>query len=510
MRSCLARRPAAFALVLLAVLLLGETPARAEPARSARREAIARIIEQMGSISFQRREMASAILELLDTAALPALQRAADSHPDAEVRRRAALLVESITSQHAEVDQFAARALEIIDLACESSVTEASREEWVRQAVRALFQQTLQPLPPDLLERARDLQDRPGKTDRARALLWDTHWAARPPGTPEVVLDRTISGMLRSLDPHASWGEPTRLITEVIGNPVGVGLCLEKDAATDMIRVVTPVRNSPAHRAGIRAGDLLTHVTRLENESGKPLVNPEMVCTKGLSVSQAVRTILGPRGTRVALTIHREGGRILNVHVRRAGVTVETVVGWRLGADDEWDYWLDPRRKIACIRLTAFGRDSERDLKAVLDRLEQQGMRGLVLDLRFNPGGLLDRAVKIADLLIDDGLIVRLTLRGGNPSPLRAGRRAAESTSLSSAWLTGTARVAPRCLPPVCKTTSGPSSWANEPAGRGVCRTTCVAATANCCSRQASCCGRMARNSTLVANPQRVAPSVTT
>ena len=81
--------------------------------------------------------------------------------------------------------------------------------------------------------------------------------------------------------------------------------------------------------------------------------------------------------------------------------------------EDGWDYWIDKPNKIIYVRLTQFALNTERDLKAVLKEAEKDGINGLILDLRFNPGGYLDSAVGISDLLIDDGMVVSIRSRDG-------------------------------------------------------------------------------------------------
>src|SRR5262249_62313146 len=118
--------------------------------------------------------------------------------------------------------------------------------------------------------------------------------------------------------------------------------------------------------------------------------------------------------TKVKLVLQREGVKDpIEVELERARIELETVFGVKRKADDSWDFYLDPENKIGYLRLTAFQRSSYRDLKRAMDRLtlSTAGLKGFILDLRFNPGGLLDSAVKISDLFIDDGQIVTIRPR---------------------------------------------------------------------------------------------------
>jgi carboxyl-terminal processing protease len=92
--------------------------------------------------------------------------------------------------------------------------------------------------------------------------------------------------------------------------------------------------------------------------------------------------------------------------MERAIISVKSVLGDKWGKNGSWDFLVDDEQKIGYVRLTQFGRKSAEELATAIDALQKQGMKGLVLDLRFNPGGLLSQAVKISDLFIDSGTIV--------------------------------------------------------------------------------------------------------
>ncbi len=111
--------------------------------------------------------------------------------------------------------------------------------------------------------------------------------------------------------------------------------------------------------------------------------------------------------------MQREGeDKPLEFNLTRGYVEVESVLGYRRKKNDDWDYLIDAENKIGYIRLTQFARNSYRDLDRVMTNLTERGIKGFILDLRFNPGGLLDSAVKISDLYINDGVIVSIRERG--------------------------------------------------------------------------------------------------
>src|SRR5205823_2827106 len=137
------------------------------------------------------------------------------------------------------------------------------------------------------------------------------------------------------------------------------GIQIRKDPATDMLKVVTPIKNSPAYKKGLKAGDVITQIIREEDSKGNKLDPIEVISTKGLLLSDAVKKILGMPDTRVKLMIQREGeDKPLPVEIVRGRVEVETVLGFKRKPDHDWDwdYVVDHANKIGYIRLTQFSR----------------------------------------------------------------------------------------------------------------------------------------------------------
>jgi carboxyl-terminal processing protease len=127
-----------------------------------------------------------------------------------------------------------------------------------------------------------------------------------------------------------------------------------------------------------------------------------------------VKHILGEPGSRVKVTVQREGAsQPMQFDINRGRVMVETVLGVHRRDDDSWDFMIDPESKIGYIHLTQFAPNSFRDMEEAVKKLSKMGLKGLVLDLRNNPGGMLTTAVQISDLFIDDGLIVTIKPRVG-------------------------------------------------------------------------------------------------
>jgi len=174
---------------------------------------------------------------------------------------------------------------------------------------------------------------------------------------------------------------------------VGIQIRLSEESR---ITVVTPIRRTPAFDAGIRHGDVIAQVDAQD--------------TTGCSLDKAVHAITGPEGTTVTLGIERPGQQeLLQVRLVRARVPIESVWGWQLKPTNEWDYHIDRTHQIGYIRLTQFVPQSADDLDLAVEQMRQShGLRGLVLDLRFNPGGLLRQAVEVANRFVPEGRIVSI------------------------------------------------------------------------------------------------------
>jgi len=201
----------------------------------------------------------------------------------------------------------------------------------------------------------------------------------------EELTIKAIEGMLQSLDPYSAYLSPERYRDLEIGTSgefVGVGM--EVTTKNGYLNVITPIEGGPADKAGIKPKDLIIEI---EGES-----------TKGMVVQEAVNLLRGPKGSSVNITVEREGvSQPLKITLVREKITVKSVK-YRM---------LD--NQIGYIRLAQFQENSSQELRSALSALESQNgkkLRGVVLDLRNNPGGLLGEAIEIVDEFIDQGLIV--------------------------------------------------------------------------------------------------------
>lgn len=180
-----------------------------------------------------------------------------------------------------------------------------------------------------------------------------------------------------------------------MGQFYGVGIRIAKEP-NEPLRVVEPLAESPAYREGIKGGDSIVTV------DGK--------ATEPLSVDKLVRLIQGPKGTKVVLGIRSRGQtQVREVTLIRDEIRIHTVKGWRLeqgGDGDNWQFLVDERSKIAYIRITQFTEDTPAALDRALTQLRKVGCRSLILDLRYNPGGLLESSQQVVDEFLNEGRIV--------------------------------------------------------------------------------------------------------
>jgi carboxyl-terminal processing protease len=191
------------------------------------------------------------------------------------------------------------------------------------------------------------------------------------------------------------------------GSFTGVGIQIQLDEESQMIKVVQPLEGTPAQKAGVHAGDLLKKIN--DNSA------------VGLSLDQAIEQITGKRGTPVKLTVDR-AGKDVDFDLLRDTIPIRTAKGWkRTGeSDTDWDYMVDKTTGIGYVRLSGFNDNTTEELHAAIRSMQQSpgGLNGIILDLRFNPGGLLTQAVSVANTFIADGKVVYTEGAGGTPGDI--------------------------------------------------------------------------------------------
>jgi carboxyl-terminal processing protease len=200
----------------------------------------------------------------------------------------------------------------------------------------------------------------------------------------DQLMESAINGMLTSLDPHSNYLN-TKNFDDMKVQTRGEfgGLGIEVSMENGIVKVVSPIDDTPAARAGLKPGDLITAL------DGQPV--------QGMTLPQAVDKMRGPVNSDIRLTIQRKGRDPFDVKLTRATIRIQSVRSHLVGDD------------IGYIRITSFNEQTDVGLNNAMKSIKQQAgnkLRGIVLDLRNNPGGLLDQAVAVANVFIDKGEIV--------------------------------------------------------------------------------------------------------
>jgi C-terminal peptidase prc len=318
---------------------------------------------------------------------------------------------------HETAEKYASRVMSGVRAVRDNYIKELNQGEMVAWAIRGLYRRLELDVPADIKERLEKVKDL--RRSQLETLLSDVRerLGQREDLEGSKDADLSIAMMMSNLDPYTVYiDEDAKKKAEIDFRAkfTGIGIQIRRVAAKDALLVVTPIKGSPAYRAGLKAGDLITQIDTDMDAHGKSLPEPKTFSTQGMKTETAVKHILGKAGSKVRLTVQREGAsQPLEFELRRGLVEVETVLGAKRNDDDSWDYYIDPESKIAYIQLTQFAPGSYRDMESALRKLDSAGIKGLVLDLRNNPGGLLSSAVQIADMFIDDGLIVTIRPRVG-------------------------------------------------------------------------------------------------
>jgi C-terminal peptidase prc len=330
-------------------------------------------------------------------------------------------IIEGAKLRRTDALTFAQKVLEATQLIKEMYVKETNQGELVSQGVHDLYRRLEEKLPADIEDKLKD-----AKSLRESELLLVLTQARQQLGKREDLakgkdVDLCLAGVTHKLDRYSEYISPERLanfIKDINAHFTGIGVLINKDVSSDQLLVVTPIKDSPAYKAGLQAGDI---ITKIRTEVDGKTVEKD---TKGMSTKDAVKLILGAEGSPVTLTLKREGEeKPIEKTIRRDEVEVETVIGVKRKADDGWDFMIDPEKKIGYVRLTQFSDNTFRDLRLAMLDLVRKGIRGFVLDLRNNPGGLLSSARDVTDLFIEDGVIVTVRKRNGSEEVYRGSAR---------------------------------------------------------------------------------------
>lgn len=213
---------------------------------------------------------------------------------------------------------------------------------------------------------------------------------ARAAGTvdPRVAIEGSIRGMLRTMDPHSNYLDPDdykHMIEEQQGSFSGLGIVISKPSNDRPLTVISPLEGTPAWNAGIRAGDIISQI--------------EGVDTLDMTIDDALRRLKGPKGTRVTITVTRPGdAEVLHFTITRDEIPTNSIRQAFM-----------VRTGVGYIKIENFTRTTDRELEERIRALQKQGMARLILDLRRNPGGLLEQAVRVADRFLKKGQLIVYT-----------------------------------------------------------------------------------------------------
>ena len=215
-----------------------------------------------------------------------------------------------------------------------------------------------------------------------------------------VLIAQFVEAALATLDPYTVivWPRQVQDFEQMMTSAfTGIGIEISKQKG--MLTVSSLLLDTPAFNSNLDAGDVIEEVDGLE--------------TKDMSLFCAAKKIKGPAGTKVKLKVRRSSDdkkvddKLFDVTITRDTIIVPTVRGWQRSQAGKWLHMIDEKNKIGFVRLTSFSSDTASGLEKVLFNLENRGLKGLILDLRFNTGGLLDSAVDVVDMFVEEGVIVR-------------------------------------------------------------------------------------------------------
>lgn len=216
------------------------------------------------------------------------------------------------------------------------------------------------------------------------------------------LFNAAMNGMMSELDQYSSYIDPDRLAAfnaEIDQQFGGIGVEVSMDPKSERLMIVNPLPGTPAYKAGALAGDLILAV---DGES-----------TDGWELNDAVGVMRGEPGTTVVIRVkHENQEEPVDLTIERAIIQIESVLGDTRNKDGSWSFRLEENPDYVYVRIVNFGKNTGDELADILQQVQRDGAKGLILDLRGNPGGLLHVAVNMCDMFVDEGVIV--STRGRN------------------------------------------------------------------------------------------------
>ncbi len=321
---------------------------------------------------------------------------------------------------HAEALNYAQQVLSAVNQIDTSYVRPLQRTELFYAALSGLYEAARQPVPRNLRTEVQQV-----KTDADLInLLVATRRSLgmNPLIQGHLAVMASCRALTPVLDPHScvvNEEELQRLRHE--GEVTGLGLELVENVGVGPLRIKTVYPGSPAQRAGLRPGDVIKQIDKLAvkgmtSAQVMGLIQPAIP----LAVSMALDGTGGeveteqdaPQSAPLALKIQRPGKEDWTVKLQPETYHAETVLGVMREESNRWDYFLDAKQKIAHVRISSLGKGTAAELQTAVQRIKSDGARGLILDLRWCPGGYLAEAVQIAGVFLEDGMIACVKNRG--------------------------------------------------------------------------------------------------
>jgi carboxyl-terminal processing protease len=220
---------------------------------------------------------------------------------------------------------------------------------------------------------------------------------------PRKLFEGAMDGMIGQLDEYSGYHPPdeyAQFQEDIDQKFVGIGIYVGYDQEKKRIYVIAPLTGTPAYEAGIKPDDTIVSI--------------DGTSTADMTMQAATAKIKGRAGTSVTMEVLHPGETTpVKLSVKRASIAVDSVLGDLRGPDNQWVYRLAEHPRLGYIRIESFGERTAEELRAALETYREQGqdVQGLILDLRGNEGGLLDSAVEVCDMFLDEGVIVRTVAR---------------------------------------------------------------------------------------------------
>jgi carboxyl-terminal processing protease len=314
---------------------------------------------------------------------------------------------------------------QVVETIQRTYVREVSRVDLYEAALTGLYEAAQVPVPATLKAQL-------AKADKAANFDAVLIPARARLGNPEALQGHrailaSCRAMMRVLDPFSTVVTGLETTTSGFDQSFGLGLDLVEKAVPGPLVIKAVVPGGPAQRAGLQAGDRITRVddkdpAKLTTEEALRLLNGDPAASSALGALPLPPPIPPPPGSdgsdpekatpEVRLTVRSPGEKeARKVTLLRESFHAESVQGVSREANNSWNYWVDAKKKIAHIRVVTLSRYTAGELEGVLKRLDDDGLRGLILDLRWCPGGYLTSATGAASLFIEDGVVARTKVR---------------------------------------------------------------------------------------------------